>query len=609
MAKAPSAIKKAIKKTKSKPGVEERLTRQTERATNREVRKVNRSIAGNTVKPGKVGVEERLSRQTNRATNRAIANTALKNTQNMLQRANKTTTSFAKDFNFTQKRTNNFDRYIKNFDAKDAAKLNTLTTKAARQEKKIKEQINTLKSLPGIPNKAEVLKEVRNAKKGLSAVRKVNDSVQSEQKRKDLLSDNDKRTATNTEYEPTETEKASVEQEQRQSRASEPTQEEKLKNIREKIFTRRNIFGDSNKHTVSDEDKARLKLNRDDLEALVNFSPTTVKDAEHVRDRVVATLQTRDHGNIPTEILETAKQNLDESIDSLKYRDVLAKHTKEMEKDKWGIAKNKSFEDKYNRASSLGDSQLKAEYNEILKNRNNRKEKYFGNVDINHRPVVMSEDGRSYNTLLTNSIPLKWFEKDGAIINGKGKNEKAANFTPIYPDGEKLTDQELYDSVYEWLKSGKKLEDHPLYMGTYDSLSAAIKSAEKAHKEQAKLYDDEYLYNLVIRDRAAAQGITQEQWMDSSVHAPEDIWDPNERRYKNLAGAAEHFNRMVAGEEGFYPGENTNSMMTTDTQFINEMPDEEKNVYNYLFYTKGEDEANKFLDDAKKINSERRADI
>lgn len=358
MAKAPDSIKKAMKKSKPKVYADTVAASGT-------YKKMTRVDRGK--KPVKASGVTRAASNTYRNMEAQDSYPTLKKLSKQLPKAQKTATTMAKAYK-----------------AKDYAKLDNLTTKAARQERQIKERIRELKSLPVVPNRKEVMKDVRGVRDNLKTAQKLEQSVVQKRQRRDLLGDNDTR------------------------KYSEPVKTAEVR-LPEEV------------------QRDKYKLNSDDLEALKTFVPKNAKEARHIRERISATLQDRDHGGIPTEVLERYGADYDAAIVDLEHYERLKKAGKDMKKDKWG---------------------------------------------------------------------------DRQIL-------------------------------------------------------------------------------------------------------PEDVWDPNERRYKNLVGAAQHFDRMIAGEEGFYPGENTNSMMTVDEKYVNELPDEEKNVYNYLFYTKGEEEANKFLEDSKKVNRKR----
>lgn len=126
------------------------------------------------------------------------------------------------------------------------------------------------------------------------------------------------------------------------------------------------------------------------------------------------------------------------------------------------------------------------------------KENYVGNVDINHRPIVINDDG-SYSTTETSFQEKKI-----------GDGYRIAHFTPITKDGKYIPDAELnsyiddvlnaedpmaYDKAHKGivykvdttLRNGQKIND--------SNLEAAFKEADswdtEMHEKQDRMYSEE----------------------------------------------------------------------------------------------------------------------
>ena len=142
---------------------------------------------------------------------------------------------------------------------------------------------------------------------------------------------------------------------------------------------------------------------------------------------------------------------------------------------------------------SAYDYNIVKKYELILSKKHNREKKYMGNVDLNHRPIVL--DGKNYHTLLTGTMLYSDFEREGLKIQPVHKGDKAFNYTPIYQNGKWIKDYDtIFNSIYDFIENGNKLLDYPLYMGSYKSLESAEKAAISTHNDQAKMYDEEAKY-------------------------------------------------------------------------------------------------------------------
>lgn len=102
----------------------------------------------------------------------------------------------------------------------------------------------------------------------------------------------------------------------------------------------------------------------------------------------------------------------------------------------------------------------------------------LGNVDLNHRIILLNEDG-SYSTLSSTS--------SGMEINGV---EKQVLVTPILPDGTRLTTQQLSDYIREW----EDITQSDIFLGMFDTIEEADAYAELIHNESDLLYGEEADY-------------------------------------------------------------------------------------------------------------------
>ena len=127
------------------------------------------------------------------------------------------------------------------------------------------------------------------------------------------------------------------------------------------------------------------------------------------------------------------------------------------------------------------------ELNRIREERSKMPAEMVGNVDVNHRPVVL--DGDSYHTLLTETFHMEDF---GLAPGPNG--ELSFNITPILPDGTILDQEGVYNYIKDQLDQGKSLEDLDIYMGSFMSDEEASEAAIAAHNAQAEMYDEEAYY-------------------------------------------------------------------------------------------------------------------
>ena len=145
------------------------------------------------------------------------------------------------------------------------------------------------------------------------------------------------------------------------------------------------------------------------------------------------------------------------------------------------------------------DAQIRKKYNSIQAKKKKRKKKMMGNVDLNHRPIVLDGDG--YHTLLTTTFLYSDFAREGLKIPPVHKKDKAFNVTPIYANGKWLKSYDsLFNRIYDFIEGGGKLSKFPLYMGSYKSLGKATKAAISTHNSQAKMYDEEAKYTRLYKN-------------------------------------------------------------------------------------------------------------
>lgn len=471
MAKIPKSIRKALK---GRPNIEERAVRRTNRELRRATNRAEKRSQGQTAR-SKANIEERAVRRATRSFNTAMAHADFQDAQVKQSRAIKAAS-----------------RYVKAINKKDFEKAETLFAPMQKRNEELKNSLKEVKANSLFNNKKsdlnKVLKPFEKTTKQIEKSMENQQFVEQEAAKDRLFKENSR-----PEYKASKEDKDRIQEEEKLNTLSglkgEDPRRIKNRDVRQQIGLnnaamsggdpRRNTEPDiitatfDNKHTVSEADIKRLKLDKRDADALSKYVPKTKKEAQFLKDRIQATLQTREHGYIPTELLESKYSEMDAHIKDFEYHETVDKLKREIKKSKW------------------------------------------------QTPVL---------------APVTVAPFDGATVEADPTN-----------DGDRFNTLENFTKTGKW--------DKPI----------TIK--------------------------------------------PSDIWDEQEHRYKNLVEAVNHFNRMSAGEEGFYPGENANSMMTMeDKSLIDVMPEDEKQVYNYLFYTKGETEANEYLEGLRNKNTEREAE-
>lgn len=142
---------------------------------------------------------------------------------------------------------------------------------------------------------------------------------------------------------------------------------------------------------------------------------------------------------------------------------------------------------------SAEDKESLNAYNSIIEQKANRApDTTYGNVDINHRPVRLNDDG-SYNTLDTVTYNYSDFDSD---------KKGAFNVTPILPNGETI--ENLDDYIKNIFDRGENIEDSTIFLGAYANAKAAEEEAGKLHESQQALYKDEAEALSKVQDIAKA---------------------------------------------------------------------------------------------------------